>query len=189
MKILTEGIPASVDGVELTPDEHVRIGAARLQENLAAQLLERIKQAPPAFFESLVVELLVAMGYGGSQEDAAQVVGRSGDAGIDGIIKQDRLGFDWIYVQAKRWEGSVGRPVVQQFAGALHGRRANKGVMITTGTFTREASEFAAGLHIILIDGPQLAQLMIEFGIGVVSVDTVHLKRVDEEYFSDATLS
>jgi len=172
---------------ELTPDEQVRAGAIRHRTLLAAQLLERVKQAPPAFFENLVVELLVAMGYGGSHEDAAKVVGRSGDGGVDGIIKEDRLGFDSIYVQAKRWEGPVGRPTVQQFAGALQGQRARKGVVITTSTFTREAIEYAAGLQstIILVDGPQLAQLMIDYGIGVADVETIRLKRIDEDYFTE----
>jgi restriction system protein len=131
--------------------------------------------------------LLVAMGYGGSHEDAAKVVGRSGDGGIDGIIKEDRLGFDSIYVQAKRWEGVVGRPTVQQFAGALQGQRARKGVVITTSAFTREAMEYAAGLQstIILIDGTHLTQLMIDYNIGVADVEIIRLKRVDEDYFAD----
>jgi restriction system protein len=126
-------------------------------------------------------------GYGGSHEDAAKVVGRSGDGGIDGIIKEDRLGFDSIYVQAKRWESTVGRPTVQQFAGALQGQRARKGVIITTSNFTREAVEYAAALQstIILTDGAQLAQLMIDYGIGVAEVETIRLKRVDEEYFAE----
>ena len=133
------------------------------------------------------VELLVAMGYGGSHEDAAKVVGRSGDGGIDGIIKEDRLGFDSIYVQAKRWDAVVGRPIVQQFAGALQGQKARKGVLITTSAFTREAVDYAAGLQstIILIDGAQLTQLMIDYGIGVADVETIRLKRADEDYFGE----
>jgi restriction system protein len=172
---------------ELTPDEQVRLGAARHRTLLAGLLIERVKQAPPAFFENLVVELLVAMGYGGSHADAAKVVGRAGDGGIDGIIKEDRLGFDSIYVQAKRWEGPVSRPIVQQFAGALQGQRARKGVVITTSTFTREAVEYAAGLQstIILLDGRQLAELMVDYGIGVADVDTIRIKRIDEDYFTE----
>jgi restriction system protein len=172
---------------ELTPDEQVRLGAARHRTLLAGVLLERVKQAPPAFFENLVVELLVAMGYGGSHADAAKVVGRVGDGGIDGIIKEDRLGFDSIYVQAKRWEGPVGRPTVQQFAGALQGQRARKGVVITTSAFIREATDYAAGLQstIILVDGSQLAELMIDYGIGVADVETIRLKRIDEDYFAE----
>jgi restriction system protein len=131
----------------LTPDEQVRAGAALVKENLAAQLLERVKQSSPAFFENLVVDLLVAMGYGGTHEDAAKVVGRSGDGGIDGVIKEDRLGLESIYVQAKRWEASVGRPVIQQFAGALAGHHARKGVVLTTSTFSGEAIAYAKTLQ------------------------------------------
>lgn len=141
--------PVSVSSeaaTELTPDEQIRAGYRRLRANLAAQLLERVKQASPAFFEKMVVELLVAMGYGGSHEDAAKVVGRSGDGGIDGIIKEDRLGFDSIYVQAKRWENTVGRPTIQQFAGALQGQRARKGVVITSSGFTDDARRYAESL-------------------------------------------
>lgn len=179
----------TVDAVaaELTPDEQIRIGYRRLRSNLAVQLLDRVKQASPGFFENLVVELLVAMGYGGSHEDAAKVVGRSGDGGIDGIIKEDRLGFDSIYVQAKRWENVVGRPTIQQFAGALQGQRARKGVVITTSGFTEDARRYAESLQttIILIDGPQLAQFMIDFGVGVSEVEALKLVRVDEDYFGE----
>jgi restriction system protein len=186
-KILTEGIPTSVDGAALTPDEQVRVGAARFKDSLAAQLLERVKQASPGFFERLVVNLLVAMGYGGSHEDAAKVVGRSGDGGIDGVIKEDRLGLESVYVQAKRWDGSVGRPTIQQFAGALAGHHARKGVVITTSTFTQDAITYAKSLQttIVLIDGTQLADLMIEFGVGVSDVETIRLKKVDEDYFGE----
>jgi restriction system protein len=176
--------PAQTD---LTPDELVRAGYERLHDSLRAQLLERVKQASPEFFESLVIELLVAMGYGGSREDAARVVGRSGDEGIDGIIKEDRLGLENIYVQAKRWENTVGRPTIQQFAGALQGQRARKGVLLTTSNFSRDAIEYANGLQvsIVLVDGLKLADLMIEFGIGVTEFETVRLKRLDEDYFID----
>lgn len=186
-KILPEGIPASVDGAALTPDEQVRVGAARFKESLAAQLLDRLKQSSPGFFERVVVDLLVAMGYGGSHEDAAKVVGRSGDGGIDGVIKEDRLGLESVYVQAKRWEASVGRPTIQQFAGALAGHHARKGVVITTSTFTQDASTYAKTLQttIVLIDGTQLADLMIEFGVGVSDVETIRLKKVDEDYFGE----
>jgi len=178
---------ASADAQLLTPDEEVRAGAARFQQILAAQLLERVKRGTPAAFERLVVDLLVAMGYGGSQEDAAQVVGKSGDGGIDGIIKEDRLGLESIYVQAKRWEATVGRPTIQQFAGALHGNRARKGVVITTSNFSREAIEYAKNsqIAIVLIDGEALANYLIEFGVGVSDVETIKLKRLDEDYFAD----
>jgi restriction system protein len=171
----------------LTPDEQIRAGYQLLKANLAAQLLERVRQASPSFFEELVVEVLVKMGYGGSQEDAAQVVGKSGDGGIDGIIKEDRLGLESIYVQAKRWEATVGRPTIQQFAGALHGNRARKGVVITTSNFSREALDYVKSLQttIVLIDGPQLAEYMIEFGVGVTDVAAIKLKRLDEDYFGE----
>jgi restriction system protein len=173
------------EGTPLTPDEQIRQGYTRLQASLAAQLLERVRQASPKFFEELVVELLVAMGYGGSREDAAAVVGQGSDEGIDGIIKEDRLGLDTIYIQAKRWKDNVGRPEIQRFAGALQGQRARKGVFLTTSTFTADARSYAAGLQttIVLIDGAQLAQLMLEFGIGVSQAGLVKLWKLDEDYF------
>jgi restriction system protein len=187
-----EGEPAEVAAADefaavLTPDEQVRAGAALVKANLAAQLLERVKQASPSFFENLVVDLLVAMGYGGTHEDAAKVVGGSGDGGIDGVIKEDRLGLESIYVQAKRWEASVGRPNIQQFAGALAGHHARKGVVLTTSSFTHDAVNYAKTLQatIVLIDGEQLADLMIEFGVGVSDVQTIRLKKVDEDYFAE----
>jgi restriction system protein len=133
------------------------------------------------------VELLVKMGYGGSLDDAGRAIGRSGDQGIDGIIKEDRLGLDVIYVQAKRWERTVGRPEIQQFAGALQGQRARKGVFITTSSFTAEARQYAARIdsRIILIDGVELAQLMIAHGVGVNRVAVYELKRVDSDYFDE----
>jgi restriction system protein len=182
-------VQASHHGTQttLTPDEQIRAGYELLRASLAAQLLERVRQASPAFFEQLVVDVLVAMGYGGSHEDAARVVGQSGDGGIDGIIKEDRLGLESIYVQAKRWEATVGRPTLQQFAAALHGHRARKGVMITTSNFSREAIEYAktSQITIVLIDGVQLADYMVEFGVGVSDVDTIKLKRLDEDYFGE----
>jgi len=171
----------------LTPDEQVREGYRTLRTNLATELLSRIQAASPAFFETLVVDLLVAMGYGGSQEDAASVVGRSGDEGIDGIIKEDKLGLDNIYLQAKRWKESrtVGRPDVQQFAGALQGQRARKGVFITTSTFSRDAVQYAKSLQttIVLVDGTQLAQLLLDHRVGVSVQETIHLLKIDEDYF------
>jgi restriction system protein len=169
----------------LTPDEQVRAGYQLLRANLAAQLLDRVRHASPLFFEHLVVRLLVEMGYGGSYADAANVVGKSGDGGIDGVIKEDRLGLESIYVQAKRWEATVDRPDVQQFTGALHGRHARKGVLITTSSFSRDAIEYAKNsqIAIVLIAGVQLANFMIEFGVGVTDVETIKLKRLDEDYF------
>lgn len=168
-----------------TPEEQIRDGYARQRAGLAEQLLERVKQGTPQFFEWLVVQLLVAMGYGGTVADAAQTVGRSGDGGIDGTIKEDRLGLDFIYIQAKRWEGTVGRPTIQQFAGALQGKRARRGVVITTSTFSKDAVDYANTLAttIVLVDGPQLAQLMIEYGVGVSEMEVIRLQRIDEDYF------
>jgi len=157
-----------------TPQELVETGISQIDTELADELLDHMKKADPAFFEQLVIDVLVAMGYGGSRADAAQAVGRSGDAGIDGIIKEDRLGLDVIYVQAKRWENAVGRPEVQAFAGSLEGHRARKGVFITTSTFAQPAKEYVARIEkkIILIDGRRLARLMIEHDVGVTTVST-----------------
>jgi restriction system protein len=171
--------------VALTPDEEIRAGYDRLRAALASQLLDRVKTITPAGFEQLVVDLLVALGYGGSRKDAGQVVGGSGDEGIDGIIKEDRLGLDTIYVQAKRWQSTVGRPEIQRFAGALQGQRARKGVFITTSSFTADARSYASGLQttIVLIDGPMLAQLMMDAGIGVSEAETIRILKADEDYF------
>jgi restriction system protein len=165
----------------------IETGYRQVQQALASDLLDRVKAASPAFFERLVVELLVAMGYGGSLVDAGKAMGRSGDEGIDGIIKEDRLGLDVIYVQAKRWERTVSRPDIQQFAGALQGQRARKGVFITTSTFTSEARRYAGKIdtRIILIDGVELAQFMIAHGVGVTPVAVYELKRVDSDYFDE----
>jgi restriction system protein len=158
------------------------------RQNLAQEILERIKHNPPKFFESLVVDLLVAMGYGGSRKDAGQAIGQTGDGGIDGIIKEDKLGLDAIYLQAKRWEEVVGRPFVQGFAGALMGRKARKGILLTTSKFSPQAREYAASidnLKIILIDGEQLAQLMIDHDVGVTEESRYIVKKTDLDYFGD----
>jgi restriction system protein len=175
------------EAATLTPDEEMRVGYTRLRESLAAQVLERIRQVTPKFFEELVIDVLVAMGYGGSREDAASVVGRSGDEGIDGIIKEDRLGLDTIYVQAKRWKESVGRPDIQRFAGALQGQRARKGVFIATSYFTPDARTYVANLQttIVLIDGKELAELMIDHGVGVSEAATFKVLKLDEDYFAE----
>lgn len=169
----------------LTPDEQIRAGYKRLREALAAQLLERTLSLSPSSFERLVVDVLVGLGYGGSRLDAAEVVGGGGDEGIDGIIKEDRLGLESIYVQAKRWQGTVGRPEIQRFAGALQGQRARKGIFITTSTFTADAVSYARGLQttIVLIDGRQLAELMMEAGVGVSPAEEIRVLRADEDYF------
>lgn len=171
---------------ELTPEEHISLGYQQIRVELAAELLRRVKDCPPEFFEQMVIELLLAMGYGGSREDAGSAVGRGGDGGIDGIIKEDRLGLDTIYIQAKKWEAPVGRPEIQKFAGALQGQRAQKGIFISTSTFTREAREFVSAIDskIILIDGEHLATLMIDHGIGVTEAASYVVKRVDSDYFN-----
>ena len=170
-----------------TPEESLQDAYLVLRKNLADDLLETVKKSPPEFFERLVVDLLVRMGYGGSRQEAGEAIGRSGDEGIDGIIKEDRLGLDIIYIQAKRWEGSIGRPEVQKFAGALQGQHARKGVFITTSKFSGEATEYAAniGTRVILIGGAQLAELMIDHGVGVTTEATYELKRIDSDYFPD----
>lgn len=169
----------------VTPEEELEDSYRRLRGLLADELLERIKQNAPKFFEQLVVDLLVTMGYGGSLADAGQAVGKSGDDGIDGIIKEDKLGLDFIYIQAKRWDNPIGRPTVQAFAGSLQGHRARKGVFITTSTFTKEARDFVNRINtsVVLIDGQELAQLMIDHNVGVSTVATYEVKRVDGEYF------
>ena len=170
-----------------TPEEVLEQAVQQLNNNLAVELLQIIKECSPAFFERLVVDLLVTMGYGGTRKDAGQTIGRSGDSGIDGIIKEDRLGLDVIYIQAKRWENPVGRPEIQKFAGALQGMRARKGVFITTSSFTNEAQDYVSRIDskIILIDGHQLAVFMIEHNVGVSPAAAYVVKRIDMDYFTD----
>lgn len=176
---------ASDTAAEQTPEDAMAAAYQRVRKNLEAELLDQIKSSSPAFFERLVVDLLVAMGYGGSRQDAGRAIGRSGDGGIDGIIKEDRLGLDVIYLQAKRWEGTVGRPEVQKFAGALQGQRANKGIFITTSSFSREAIDYAnvISTKIILIDGDTLASLMVDFNVAVTRTGIYELKKIDTDYF------
>jgi restriction system protein len=168
-----------------TPEELFSQAYQRLRSNLETELLEQVKGSTPAFFERLVIDLLVSMGYGGSRRDAGRAIGKSGDGGIDGIIKEDKLGLDVIYIQAKRWEGTVGRPEIQKFAGALQGQRANKGVFITTSNFSREAEEYANIItsKIILINGEQLATLMVDHNVGVSPIGAFEIKRIDSDYF------
>jgi restriction system protein len=170
-----------------TPEEALEYGYQKLTENLSDELIEQIMKCSAGFFERLVVELMVKMGYGGSLKEAASVVGKSGDEGIDGIIKEDKLGLDAIYIQAKRWTGVVGRPEIQKFAGALLGQKARKGIFITTSGFTKEATEYVKSLDakIVLIDGVKLAQLMIENNLGINTVVTYEIKRVDSDYFEE----
>lgn len=169
-----------------TPEERLDLTYQTIRQQLADDLLARIKKCSSSFFEHLVVDVLVAMGYGGSRKDAGQAVGQSGDGGIDGIIKEDKLGLEAIYLQAKRWDRVVGRPVVQAFAGSLEGQRARKGVLITTSQFSPDAKEFVTRIEkkIVLIDGQQLVQYLIDYGIGVTEARTYTMKRVDLDYFS-----
>ena len=169
----------------LTPEETFESAYQELRDSLASELLDSILNNTPEFFEHLVVKLLVKMGYGGSIKDAGQAIGRSGDEGIDGIIKEDKLGLDVIYIQAKRWQGSVGRPEIQKFVGALHGQRAKKGVFITTGTFTKDAEQYVSTIDpkVVLIDGNRLVDLMIDYNLGVSTVDTYEIKKIDTDFF------
>jgi restriction system protein len=172
---------------EESPEEALDSAYNRLRASIEADLLEQVKNMPPAFFERLVVELLVKMGYGGTLDDAGQAVGKSGDGGIDGIIKEDRLGLDLIHIQAKRWQNTVGRPDIQGFAGSLEGARSKKGIFITTSSFSQEAREYVRHIEkrIVLIDGNQLAQLMYDHGVGASTVATYEIRKVDSDYFVD----
>ena len=171
--------------VKETPEDQLAAAYRRLRKELELDLLEQIKESSPAFFERLVIDLLVSMGYGGSRQDAGRAIGQSGDGGIDGIIKEDKLGLDVIYVQAKRWEGTVGRPEIQKFAGALQGQRANKGVFISTSSYSREAIDYAGRINtkIILIGGEELVSLMVDHNVGVSTVGMYELKKIDADYF------
>jgi len=174
-----------VEDANATPDEQLDSAYKELRETLADELLHRVRVGSPKFFEHLVVDLLVAMGYGGSRIDAAQVVGKSGDGGIDGVIKEDRLGLDMVYIQAKRHENDIGPGAIREFVGSLGEHRANKGVFITSGGFTSGARDAAAKAHtrIVLIDGEQLAEFMIDHGVGVTDHKTFTVKKLDSDYF------
>ncbi|XZH39093.1 restriction endonuclease [Clostridium perfringens] len=172
---------------ERTPFEEIAIAFEELKNSLADEILEKIKSCSFEFFEKSVIELLIKMGYGGSREEAGRATRRTGDEGIDGIINEDRLGLDRIYIQAKRWRDTVvGRPEIQKFSGALDTPGANKGVFITTSKFSREAKEYVENINtkkIILIDGMQLAQYMIDFNVGVSTEIVYEVKRIDSDYF------
>lgn len=169
-------------------EESIEENYHKIREELATQLLQQIKNNTPTFFEKLVIDLLVAMGYGGSPEDA-QAVGRSGDGGIDGIIKADPLGLNVVYIQAKRWEGNVGAPPIRDFVGALDGEGVQEGIFITTSDFNPAAKEFAerSSKRVILINGSELAHYMINHNVGVSTAKTYEIKRVDSDYFSEDT--
>ncbi len=170
-----------------TPEEQLEESFKGLTNELASDVLDNVKACSPSFFERLVVELLLRMGYGGTRADAGRAIGRSGDEGIDGIINEDRLGLDAIYIQAKRWEAVVGRPEIQKFVGALQGQRAHKGVFITTSDFTKEAQEYVKNINnkVVLINGLTLARLMIENNVGVSVAATYEVKKIDSDYFAD----
>lgn len=170
-----------------TPEENLENSYQILRTELGSEILTNIKSCSSDFFEQLVVDLLVKMGYGGSRKEAGEAIGKSGDEGIDGIIKEDRLGLDIIYLQAKRWENVIGRPEIQKFAGALQGQRAKKGIFITTSDFTKEALGYVKSIEtkIILIDGIQLVDLMIDHNVGVSTEAIYELKRIDSDYFTE----
>lgn len=168
-----------------TPEELIKIGYKMIDDTTKSDVVSNIMNCSPEFFEKLVVDLLIKMGYGGSLEDAGRAIGKSGDEGIDGIIKEDKLGLDFIYIQAKRWKGPVGSPEIHKFVGALTGKQANKGVFIITSRFTDDARDFVTHLNtkVVLIDGEELAKLMIENDIGVTKAETYDIKKVDSDYF------
>jgi len=172
-----------------TPEEVMETAFQNIKRTLADDILEKIRNVTPAFFEKLVVDLVVKMGYGGSVKDAGKAIGKTGDEGIDGTIKEDKLGLDVIYIQAKRWKDGnvVGRPELHKFVGALAGQGAKKGIFITASTFTKEALEYAPKneTKIILIDGIQLAELLIEYNVGVVNYQMYEIKKIDNDYFEE----
>jgi restriction system protein len=174
------------NGVD-TPEEALQRAYETIRSALGAQLLDKVINNTPGFFERLVVDLMLSLGYGGSREDAGKSVGGNGDEGIDGIIKEDHLGLDVVYLQAQRWEGTVGRPEVQKFVGALHGKRAKKGVFITTGKFSDDARKYVETIDpkVILIDGKALADLMIDNNLGTTTTATYPVKRIDSDYFTE----
>lgn len=179
-------ISSDVSSME-TPEETLQKAYQSIRNELATEILDRIKGNSPQFFERLVVDIMVAIGYGGSHADAGKSIGQSGDEGIDGIIKEDRLGLDVIYLQAKRWAGTVGRPEIHKFVGALHGKRAKKGVFITTGTFSAEAMAYVESIDpkVILIDGKTLAGLIIDYDLGTNIVAKYEIRRIDSDYFTE----
>jgi restriction system protein len=188
----------SVDDVEIsengteTPEELLSSGYLKLRKQIEAEILARTKGCPPEFFERLVVKVLTTIGYGGSLADAGRAIGKSGDGGVDGVIKEDKLGLELLYIQAKRWDNiTVGRPEIQKFVGALYGKKAKKGIFITTSTFSKDAKEYADALEskVILIDGAQLAELMFDYGVGVATVNSYVVKRIDSDFFEDEAVA
>jgi len=182
-----ESTEEAENGQAGTPEESLESAHEKLRDSLAAEILQKLKSCSPSFFERLVVEVIVKMGYGGTRQDAGKAIGKSGDGGIDGIIKEDKLGLDTIYIQAKRWENTVGRPEIQKFVGALTGQRAKKGLFISTSNFTSDAMDYVSRVDtkIVLIDGETLAQLMIDHNVGVSTIATYDLKKIDSDYFTE----
>lgn len=176
------------EAIDQTPVEAIEAAYQTVRNSLVTELLQQIKGCSPEFFERLVVDVLVKMGYGGTRKEAGKAIGKSGDEGIDGIINEDRLGLDVIYIQAKRWEGTVSRPEIQKFVGALQGQKARKGIFITTSAFSRQAREYASMIenNVVLIDGDSLANLMIDHDVGTTLVSSYEIKRVDSDYFDEA---
>jgi len=170
-----------------TPEEILESAHQRVRQDLASELLEMIGDCSASFFEKLVVDLLVRMGYGGTRKEAGKAIGTTGDEGIDGIINEDRLGLDIVYIQAKRWQNTVTRPEIQKFAGALQGQRARKGIFLTISSFSEGAKEYVSRIEskIVLIDGETLAQLMIDYGVGVSTAAAYEIKKIDADYFTE----
>jgi restriction system protein len=179
--------PIPAETQTATPEELLEQSYQTIRAELVSDILSRVKSSSPDFFENLVVELLLKMGYGRSRAEAGRAIGGTGDEGIDGIISEDRLGLDTIYIQAKRWDGTVGRPEVQKFVGALHGKRARKGVFITTGTFSAEARDYVSHIdpRVVLIGGRELAEYMLDLNLAVTTKAVYEVKRVDSDYFSE----
>lgn len=172
---------------ELTPREALDNAYQSIRNELASDLLQQLRTVSPSMFENIVVDLITKMGYGGNRKDAVAAIGGAGDEGVDGIIKEDRLGLDVVYIQAKRWENTVGRPEIQKFVGALQGKRARKGIFITTSNFSKDAQEYSSNIEskIILIDGETLVQFMIDHNIGVTTYSTYDIKKMDIDYFTE----
>lgn len=181
------GDPKPVETQDETPEESLQKAYEIIRSELIDGILTKIKNNSPKFFENLVVDLMIALGYGGSRSDAGRSIGQSGDEGIDGIIKEDKLGLDVIYIQAKRWDGTVGRPEIHKFVGSLHGKHAKKGVFITTGKFSNEAMDYVENIEpkVILIDGLKLSELMIDHNLGVAVNAKYEIKRIDSDYFEE----
>lgn len=185
--VILPTISYTEESKQQTPEELLESGYQTIRKSIEQEILLKLKSVSPSFFERIVVELLVKMGYGGSIQDAGKAVGKSGDEGIDGVIKEDKLGLDVIYIQAKRWDGSVGRPELQKFVGALAGQGAKKGIFITTSYFSKDALEYSPRneTKMVLIDGMKLAQYMIDYNLGVSIQNIYEIKKIDSDYFEE----